>query len=315
MQSKFEELDCLLAKADYGAAELERLHKQSKCDICTGSSGSSYLNHHRPKLVAWLLTSFDTMGLRDEWLVNSIYLLDRVFLRRAARSWRINCAVGNSDRHEENVARVLSIILISLKISSAEAETNVRVREIIFFCMKQTRKPLNFQRTWRLIFQMELQALHLIEFRAAQPTPIDLVGRLAFDIALAAPVTETWAGLATVEVVAFTRSEKEGQVHVPEKRPLFVVCSRFLVELALLHGGQETYQIMAGTPLVLAIAAVRVSVESFGGHPPEACLRVIMTSEHLLTGHESDKVAACTSFLRKCWSMNSSRHDVPVLEK
>ena len=81
--SCFADLDCLLVDPKYGAAELARLHEQSKHAL----DWAAPFNYRRtrPIIVDWLVKAFDTMGLRDEWLVNCICLLDRISSQRAAQ--------------------------------------------------------------------------------------------------------------------------------------------------------------------------------------------------------------------------------------
>ena len=81
--SCFAELDRLLVDPKYGAAELARLREQSKHAL----DWAAPFNYRRtrPIIVDWLVKAFDTMGLRDEWLVNCICLLDRISSQRAAQ--------------------------------------------------------------------------------------------------------------------------------------------------------------------------------------------------------------------------------------
>ena len=82
--SCFADLDCLLVDPKYGAAELARLHEQSK-HAPDWETALNYRRRTRPIIVDWLVKAFDTMGLRDEWLVNCICLLDRISSQRAAQ--------------------------------------------------------------------------------------------------------------------------------------------------------------------------------------------------------------------------------------
>ena len=82
--SYFAELDRLLVDPMYGAAELVRLHEQSKHAL-DWETALNYRRRARPIIVDWLVKAFDIMGLRDEWLVNCICLLDRISSQRAAQ--------------------------------------------------------------------------------------------------------------------------------------------------------------------------------------------------------------------------------------
>ena len=201
----------------------------------------------------------------------------------------------------------LCAVLMALKISSAEAETEMPVKHIIFSLMRNSAD--SGEELWPLIFQTELRVLPLINFRVAQPTAMDLVGRLALDVALAAPETNVaggmWAGLANVKVAAYTRAERDGRVPVVELRPRFMVFSRFLVELAMLHREEDVYRLARRAPLVLALAAVHVALDSFGGCPPESCWRVVFSAKRLLAEIEVEQLAECVPFLRELWSATS----------
>ena len=83
--SCFAELGRLLFDPKYGAAELARLHDQSKKHAPDWEAALNYRRRTRPIIVGWLVKSFDTMGLRGEWLVDCICLLDRISSQRAAQ--------------------------------------------------------------------------------------------------------------------------------------------------------------------------------------------------------------------------------------
>ena len=294
--SCFGDLDRLLADPHYGAAELARLHEQYK-KAPHSAAALDYRRLYRPKIVDWLVKVFDSVGLRDEWLVNCICLLDRISAG-AARE-------GGVKIEERSV---LCAVLMALKISSAEAETRMSLKDIIFYMMRGF-PSLDSEKLWSLIFLTELKVLPLIDFRVAQPTAMDLVGRLSLDVALAAPETDaaagTWPGLARVEVAAYTRVERDARVPIAELRPRFLVFSRFLVELALLHREGDACVLAAGAPLVLALAAVHVALDSFAGCPPEPCWRVFLSAKQLLAGREAEQLAECVPLLRELWSAGS----------
>ena len=306
--SCFADLDRLLVDPKYGAAELARLHEQSKHAL----DWAAPFNYRRtrPIIVDWLVKAFDTMGLRDEWLVNCICLLDRISSQRAAQENGLKQkekSISLQKDWKKMLVESLCAVLMALKISSAEAETRMPVKHIIFNLMRNSAD--SGEELWPHIFQTELRFLLLIDFRVAQPTAMDLVGRLALDVALAAPDANAaggiWLGLAEVNVTAYTRAKRDGRVPVAELRPRFMVFSRFLVELALLHGEEDAYRLATRAPLVLALAAVHVALDSFTGDPPESCRRVVFSAKQLLVESEVEQLAECVPFLRELWSMGS----------
>ena len=306
--SCFADLDRLLVDPKYGAAELARLHEQSKHAL----DWAAPFNYRRtrPIIVDWLVKAFDTMGLRDEWLVNCICLLDRISSQRAAQENGLKQkekSISLQKDWKKMLVESLCAVLMALKISSAEAETRMPVKHIIFNLMRNSAD--SGEELWPHIFQTELRFLLLIDFRVAQPTAMDLVGRLALDVALAAPDANAaggiWPGLAEVNVTAYTRAKRDGRVPVAELRPRFMVFSRFLVELALLHGEEDAYRLATRAPLVLALAAVHVALDSFTGGPPESCRRVVFSAKQLLVESEVEQLAECVPFLRELWSMGS----------
>ena len=251
------------------------------------------------------------MGLRDEWLVNCICLLDRISSQRAAQENGLKQKEKSislqKDWKKQMLVESLCAVLMALKISSAEAETRMPVKHIIFNLMRNSAD--SGEELWPHIFQTELRFLLLIDFRVAQPTAMDLVGRLALDVALAAPDANAAGGicpgLAEVNVTAYTRAKRDGRVPVAELRPRFMVFSRFLVELALLHGEEDAYRLATRAPLVLALAAVHVALDSFTGGPPGSCRRVVFSANQLLVESEVEQLAECVPFLRELWSAGS----------
>ena len=298
--SCFEDLDRLLADPEYGAAELARLHEQSKNQVPDWEAALNYRRRNRPKIIAFLVKAFEAIGLRDEWLVDSICLLDRISSRRAAQEGELP--------KKAMLVETLCAVLMALKISSAEAETEMSVKHIIFNLARNSAD--SGDELWPLIFQTELRVLPLIDFRVAQPTAMDLVGRLSLDVALAAPETDaaagTWPGLERMEVAAYARATRDGRVPVADIRPRFMVFSRFLVELALLHEEDDAFRLATRAPLVLALAAVHVALDSFTGCPPESCWRVVFSAKQLLAEREVEQLAECVPLLRKLWSAGSS---------
>ena len=163
--SCFEDLDRLLADPEYGAAELARLHEQSKNQVPDWEAALNYRRRNRPKIIAFLVKAFEAIGLRDEWLVDSICLLDRISSRRAAQEGELP--------KKAMFVESLCAVLMALKISSAEAETRMPVKHIIFNLMRNSAD--SGEELWPLIFQTELRVLPLIDFRMAHPTAAHIV--------------------------------------------------------------------------------------------------------------------------------------------
>jgi hypothetical protein len=106
---------------EHGGGSLRFMHERS---LHSGVSShelacSTYVGS-RTKAVSWLTSVFEEHRLRDEWMVATIALLDRVAVAECRRS--ANAGASKPAREDCSCAEWLAAVLCVLKLSSAEAD-------------------------------------------------------------------------------------------------------------------------------------------------------------------------------------------------
>ena len=270
-----------------GRPLLRSLHSQS-LGACVEwpAAGCKEYCARRGEIICWLVTAFDEMQLRDEWLVASVCLLDRI-----AVAWqRDQLANGEG----VPLVEMLAVVCLALKFSSAEPEMHPLELKGIILKLAQAKQPrdlLYLESMWKKIIQAEWHSFRLVRYRVAVPTVLDLANCLAMDVdAQALRESTVWPGADLVQVT----SRNGGR----EQRRLFAILSAFLAELAVanLHLGLPNSD---APPLVLAIVAVRLALQAFSKPPPEAAWQSLRVAEQLLAVEEPKLLQTHTAWLQR----------------
>ena len=93
---------------------IAELHQQSR-RVCIDWSalGSCHYVKKREHIIRWLINAFELVRLRDEWLVSSISLLDRIAAAREVGLKRLE-GVRSSPCKWQDFVEVLAAVLIAL---------------------------------------------------------------------------------------------------------------------------------------------------------------------------------------------------------
>jgi hypothetical protein len=238
---------------------------------------------------------FEETNLRDEWLVATIALLDRIAATpKPPRQDGWLVSIGAQARplrrldsltgvlEGENLAQMLAAALCVLKLSSAEAELNYSMKDLIFRLAGRRRRDAEL---WRQIYEAELQMYRLLSFQVANPCVADLSSRVSLNIVAAAKKAgdcAEWPGL----VLGRRQSHRE-----KPSTPRFVALSEFFVELAVAHAQEEIYR-DSSPPIALALAAVQLAMHAFGS-PPATCIAAFEAAEREVRSSEG---TACFTY-------------------
>jgi len=233
--------------------------KAADCEV-KGAVFQGNLVRDRRLWIDKFTSSFAKNGLRDEWLAETVFIMDRV------------ASADELHRHWDSDSWRLAALLIVLKMSEAEAELDNHVRDVMF----GTCPELASEKLWQGIRDAEHTIYRLLDFRVFKPTALDVAGRVALDICAAAlpygdPDVDSgaWTGLAKGRIPAPTPAgRKEQRFSVVSH---FVAMVSFLVELSVVHIPAEVYRTEASSS-VLALAALHLALHTFGD-PPAAAVK------------------------------------------
>jgi len=219
----------------------------------------------RYRAVALLLRAFENQSLRDEWLVAAVFLLDRS---------RVPRSKNPSARDVE--LQVLAAALMALKQSSAEAELDCAIRDIVLKLPGGgAASQARHDKLWKRIVQVEFHMCQQLGYCIAVPTSFELAKWVSVDICTRVADSQPhWSGLEKGYLPAVGQ-----QVQVPQ--PRFALLVAFLVELGVVHlEASELYGHSAAFTL-LAVSAVWLAAHSFG-EPPKSCMNFLDTLQRNL---------------------------------
>ena len=137
---------------DHGGVSLALMHERSlrgRVDSERLESSSFFAN--RERLITWLVKAFSDFHLRDEWLVASLTLLDRLAATRVAATWSPAAVAQQTVRLGPLDPEWLAVVLCVLKLSSAEAEIETLSLKDLIFRLANISRPGSMQES---IFKM-----------------------------------------------------------------------------------------------------------------------------------------------------------------
>jgi hypothetical protein len=302
-----KELSCCVQKE---GGSLENLNSRSAGSRVNGGTLQG-LERSRGAAIAWLAAKFAACGWRDEWLSAVIFLMDRAASVAAAKSAAaegaspmvarpasspISPAAAAGFVRQSAAERLMSCgvhwlaaVLSVLKLSEADNELgSPEMRDVLLAlsarCPDQRFFGQSDNRVWEAIVKTEFRLMHMLSYRLAMPSSMDLTSRIALDVCAAAP--DTWAGLQEITMPSiFLPCRTGGQATTvpapedvmgagPSSQRLPTVCclAFYLVDLAIVHRPAEAYGMPplatqpSGQPAAaLAIAALAVAVQAFAG--------------------------------------------------
>eukprot|EP00421_Protoceratium_reticulatum_P000724 CAMPEP_0168364996 /NCGR_PEP_ID=MMETSP0228-20121227/4493_1 /TAXON_ID=133427 /ORGANISM="Protoceratium reticulatum, Strain CCCM 535 (=CCMP 1889)" /LENGTH=433 /DNA_ID=CAMNT_0008377769 /DNA_START=81 /DNA_END=1378 /DNA_ORIENTATION=+ len=272
---------------------LENLHGRTAPWPC-GTASETAIYQRRYAMVGWLVRFFEKRGMRDSWLSASVALLDtaiaaRSQARRPMEAWG----------HADDVAEAHACALLALKLSPAETEFDMGVKDLVLW----DSAP---EQAWPLILRHEKRLCGLLGFRLARPSCHDLCQQLAAELQLEAEAASRgWPGLAPGELPA-------PSPHLRAPQPRLSILMAFLAELSLLHlpapGGAGCTQ-----PGLLAVAVAWLALRAFPG-VPDRCISYLRAVQRELLGAEAaERLHEVTHALHKLWSQPPRRS--PVVRK
>lgn len=280
--------ECILGDQDQGATVRSMHKKAAECHVdaavlCRSQQGSET----RRKAGVFLTDRFERSSLRDEWLVASLALLDRVIVAHERRGLvtapdSAELAAKSREEHVRDfLIEVLAVVIIVLKQSSAEAELDdVSVRDIVFGMVRVSTTEWD-REWWPRIRKAEIAIYGALDYRVCVPTPLDLTVCIAIDVCrsvrVAAPATCAWAGLSEVQLPA-PRPEHAAP------SPLLTVLAGYLVELGFAHAHEAIYM-QGAPPAALSLAALYLALYAFGCPPPEAATHALERARKELLDH------------------------------
>ena len=256
---------------------------------------------HRSQAVRYLVEKFEHAGLRDEWLVATISLMDRTAATCQLLGWTLSRAPGSVREarplrrydstsgvlDDDVMAQVLAAALCVLKLSSAEAESQHSMKDLVRKMVGRWR----LGELWRWIFDAELQMYRLLDFKVAVPSIADINSRMVLNIVMAAGECAAWPGLKVGRVQC--RMERASTPHL-------VALSTFLVELGIVHAPDDVYG-EKSQPASLARAVAQLALHSFGV-PPYACVKEYQVAQQaLMSGDVACHLPTLTMALYKLW--------------
>lgn len=275
---------------DHGGGSLRFMHERSLRGLISSLDLSKANVGARECAIDFLTDCFHKFYLRDEWLASVVALLDRIAVASAQKSRtasEISKSVVNlksplaingpaAGSKDNFLAEWLATTLCILKLSTSEAELDESMKETILKFVQ----PNDRLRLWKHIYQAESHILLLLNYHVALPTAHDIALRIALEVCSAARRAEAvcdelqWAGLSE-EILQAPPGVRRVHVRVPMHRFTWLVT--FLVEIAMAHLHMKVYR-DSSPPAVLALAALYLSLQSFG-EIPQRCINALASAE------------------------------------
>lgn len=230
----------------------------------------------RARAADFFAEGFQAHGLRDEWFVALVALLDRVAVATEQPRWS---AQHRKKSSQEAYAEWMAAVLIVLKQSQCEAEMDTSPRDVVFRVSHVSKEE--FMKVWPHIVQAEFRIYRALDYRVALPTALDLALHTALVVC-----SRTQCGVAMGEAPAAKRTLWPGFAEgcLPAPRPGFcaplprlALLAAYLVEVSVVHAHEDVYA-SGATPLALALACVRLALHGFG-EPPAQCVQALEAAQ------------------------------------
>eukprot|EP00401_Gymnodinium_catenatum_P024890 CAMPEP_0117582918 /NCGR_PEP_ID=MMETSP0784-20121206/66705_1 /TAXON_ID=39447 /ORGANISM="" /LENGTH=884 /DNA_ID=CAMNT_0005383505 /DNA_START=105 /DNA_END=2756 /DNA_ORIENTATION=- len=282
---------------EHGGPSLARVHELSAVGQISGSAlGRSTFAPGaglREQVIDFFIEAFGRCGLRDEWLVATLALLDRVAVARKQAAQQPAAATGRL--RAETILDMMAAVLATLKMSTAGSELGKPLKDVIHEIAGGQRDVS----WWHNVVRVELRMYQLLDYKVAVPSLADLYTRVAVDVCARAQdgvvPGGSWAGLLRGKLPV---SKPELEVEAP--RYMFLLA--FLAELAIIAAPEVLYQ--DGTPPVaVVLSAAHLALHAFGA-PPAGCLEVLRASQAEALGRAEARrlLPSLTEALRKAWT-------------
>jgi len=281
--------------ADHGGGSLVLMHERS-LNGCVDSRQleSSTFAANRKRVVSWLTKAFLDFHLRDEWLVATLTLLDRLAATRAAATRTPARVPGKPASMGPLDPECLAAVLCVLKLSSAEAEMDTLSLKELIIRLADEPRPAPAQAMWGEVLKAEFRVYRTLNYRVAVPTAADLAGRVALDVQVAARKSFTfWPGLLKERLRA---PSPELTTEVCR----FTLLVSFLVELGLTLVAEAAYG-QSLPPAALALVAVEHALQAFGDAPMEGVEAVDIAKRDTLGAEASRLLSPLSLAVHSVW--------------
>jgi hypothetical protein len=243
---------------------------------------------------------FSENNLRDEWMIATLVLLDRLaqkkcttsMVNRTSKAFSCSISKAQPDDCAEVHVEWLAAMLCVFKLSSVEAELDIGLKDLIY---RLGKIPRLSSHVWDLIVKAEWEILRMLDFCIAVPCPAHLAGRIVLDVVVAVQRNQAnWPGIFAEQLPA-----PKSELASPMSR--FSLLVTFLVELGLTDSYEHVYK-HGVPPIALALAAVHLAIHAFGEAPPAGIEKLEAAKRDTLSAQEvSDLLPPLVSALYRAW--------------